>query len=193
MRCILCEEISFNIICKKCQNDFLESSFYKRELANGFYIYSFYNFEEIKELINTKYLFFGDKVFTILAKKALYKFAQNFTYNNTVYAIPIDDHTRHQFSQTAILAKSLKSKYIKPVYNTLTATNVVKYAGKDLNFRQNNKRNFKYTGKQKIQVILIDDIVTSGTTILEARKVLEQNNCEVLFALSLCDVGVISN
>jgi competence protein ComFC len=36
-------------------------------------------------------------------------------------------------------------------------------------------------------VILIDDIVTTGTTILEAKKCLEENNCEVLFALTLTD------
>jgi len=190
MRCVICTKLSFATICKKCQSNFLQSNFYKRELEKDFFIYSFYNFEEIKELLNTKYLFFGDNIFNILAHHSFKKFAYNFTYNNTLYAIPIDDHTRHHFSQTAILTKHLKSKFITPIYNTLKAKNIVKYAGKDLKFRQENKRDFVYKGKQNIQVILVDDIVTSGTTILEAKKILEQNNCEVLFALTLSDVSV---
>ncbi len=190
MRCISCQSFSFKIICKDCQETLLIPSFYKRELTKDFFVYSFYKFEEVKELINTKYEFYGDKVFTVLSSLSLEKFAQNFTFANKVVAIGIDDHTRHEFSHTAILAKSLKSKYINPQYNLLKAQNKVKYAGKDLDFRKKNKRNFIYNGKQNIQVILVDDLITTGSTILEAKEVLEKNNCEVLFALSISDANI---
>ncbi len=190
MRCITCQALSITIICKACQENFLTSSFYKRELKKDFFVYSFYKFDEVKELLNTKYEFYGDKVFNILASLSLKKFANNFEFENQVYAIPIDDHTRHQFSQTAILTKYLKSKNIKPIYNKLKATNIVKYAGKDLKFREKNKRFFRYNGKKDIQVILVDDLVTTGTTILEAKEVLESNGCEVLFALTISDVSI---
>ena len=121
---------------------------------------------------------------------AFKKFAVNFEFEEQIIAIPIDDHTRHQFSQSAILAKHLKSKYINPKYATLKATNIVKYAGKDLEFRQKHKRNFKYTGDKNLKVILVDDLITTGITILEAKNVLEKNNCEVLFALTLSDAKV---
>ena len=190
MRCLTCQSLSFYIICKNCQEKLLSPSFYKRELTKDFFVYSFYKFDEVKDLINTKYEFYGDKVYSVLSKLSLGKFAQNFIFANEVIAIGIDDHTRHEFSHTAILAKSLQSKYIVPQFNLLKAQNKVKYAGKDLEFRKNNKRDFFYHGKQNIQVILVDDLITTGSTILEAKKILEKNNCEVLFALSISDANI---
>jgi len=190
MRCISCQSLSFRIICKKCQKSFLTPSFSKREIEKDFFVYSFYKFDDVKEFINSKYEFYGDRVFSILAKLSFEKFAQNFDYGELVYAIPIDDHTRHEFSHTAILARYLKSKYITCEFNVLKAQNIVKYAGKDLVFRQNNKRGFVYKGKKKIQVILIDDVVTTGRTMLEAKETLENNNCEVLFGLSISNANI---
>ena len=189
MRCISCQLISWSIICTECQNKLLSPSFYKREVEKNFFVYSFYKFDEVQDFINTKYEFYGDKVFDILASLSLQKFAQNFSYENSVIAIPIDDHVRHDFSHTAILAKHLKSKYIYPQYDLLKAQNKVKYAGKDLEFRKNNKRNFLYKGTQNNQVILVDDIITTGSTILEAKEIIEKNNCEVLFGLSISDAN----
>ncbi len=190
MRCITCQKLSISIICNNCQEHLLKSTFQTRELVKDFFVYSFYPYDEIKELLNTKYEFYGDRIFNIVGELSFKKFAINFDFNHIVYAIPIDDHTRHEFSQTAILANKLKSKYIKPIFNTLKATSIVKYAGKDLEFRTKNKRKFKYTGKKQIQVILIDDLVTTGTTILEAKEILEKNDCEVLFALTISDARV---
>jgi len=189
MRCISCQSLSWKLVCKNCQKNLLTSSFYKRELAEDFFVYTFYKFDEVKELLNTKYEFFGDKIYAILGSLSFKKFAQNFSYPDKVYAVAIDDHTRHQFSHTAILSKHLKSEIIHTSYNNLIAKNKVKYAGKNLEFRKNNKRDFYYKGKQNIQVILVDDLVTTGTTLLEAKEVLEKNNCEVLFALCISDAN----
>lgn len=186
MRCLSCEKLSFHLICKKCQSTLLVPNFFKKELEKDFFVYSFYTYEEIEPYILSKYYFHGDRVFNILAKLSFAKFASNFSYPTFVYAIPIDDHTRHDFSHTAILAKHLKSPKIQSYYNVLKASNIVKYAGKDLEFRQKNPRKFIYTGKKNIDVILIDDLITTGTTILEAKKVLKKQNVNVLFALTLC-------
>lgn len=187
MRCITCENISLSIICKNCQNNFLNISLQKRELEKDFFVYSFYKYEEIKEFLNTKYEFYGDRVYNILAKHSFEKFASNFTFEEKVVAISVDDDTSHQFSQSAILVNNLKSKIIIPKYSTLKATNKVKYAGKSLEFRKTNKRKFIYNGKSDLKVILVDDIVTTGLTLLEAKEILEKNGCEVLFALTLSD------
>jgi competence protein ComFC len=190
MRCITCENLSLKAICKTCQTNLLKPSFYKRELEDGFFVFSFYRYEDIKELLNAKYQFYGDRIYNILAKLSFKKFAKNFEFDSQLTAIPIDDHTRHEFSQSAILTFHLKSKYLKPKYAKLKATNIIKYAGKSLEFRQKNKRDFRYTGKQNLKVVIVDDLITTGLTILEAKETLEKNNCEVLFALTLSDARI---
>ena len=187
MRCLSCQGLSHKIICGSCRDRYLEPSFFKRELQKDFFVYSFYRYEEISDLLNSKYQFYGDRVFNILAKLSFKKFASNFKFDEMVQAVAIDDHTRHQFSHTAILAKHLDSKMIKSVYNSLKACNIVKYAGQDLEFRKKNKRKFRYMGEKNIKTILVDDIVTSGSTILEAKECLEKKGCEILFALTLSD------
>lgn len=187
MLCITCKNLSFEIICKDCQNNLLVPSFHKREIEDGFFNYSFYTLSELEDLISSKYYFHGDKVLNILAKLSFEKFANNFEFPIKVLAIPIDDHTRHEFSHTAILAHHLKSKNITPKYNCLKATNLIKYAGKSLEFREKNPRNFKLTNLFNQTTILCDDIITTGATIKEAKKVLEKQNNQVLFSLTLAD------
>ena len=186
MLCITCNSISLQIICKTCQTTLLEPNFYKKELEKDFFVYSFYDYKDLEDLIQSKYYFYGDRVFNILAKLSFKKFSLNFEFENPIFALAIDDHTRHDFSQTAILTKHLKNAYIKPLYNTLKAKNIVKYAGKNLEFRQKNPRKFIYSGVKNCDVILIDDVLTTGTTILEAKKALKKEGVNVLFALTLC-------
>jgi competence protein ComFC len=73
------------------------------------------------------------------------------------------------------------------LYKSLRAQNDQTYSGQKLAFRQSHKRNFISTCQTGMNVVLIDDIVTTGTTLEEAQKVLEKNNVHVLFALVLAD------
>ena len=190
MRCVTCEKLSFHLICKNCQKNYFTPVFNKRELVKDFFVYSFYEYDAIKELLNAKYEFYGDRIYTILASLSFSKFAFNFEFDELIDAVAIDDHTRHDFSHTAILAKHLKSQYITPKTNLLKANNQVKYAGKNLLFRQQNPRNFLYRGEKNRNIILVDDLITTGTTILEAKKCLEKDGCKVLFALTLSDARI---
>ena len=121
MKCTSCDKLSLQIICKTCQTTLLAPNFYKKELEKDFFVYSFYDYKDLEDLIQSKYHFYGDRVFNILAKLSFKKFADNFEFTHPIFALPIDDHTRHDFSQTAILAKHLKSSFIKPIFNTLKA------------------------------------------------------------------------
>jgi len=186
MKCILCENWSFLIICNNCQHNFLHASLYKREIQKDFFIYSFYNYEEIQDLLAAKYNFCGDRVLNILAANSFALFAKNFSFVCPTFSLAIDDHTRHEFSHTAILNKHLKSTYIQPCFNVLRAKNIVKYAGKNLKYRKTHKRDFELKKMKNEKLILVDDILTSGTTLKEAYKVCSKDN-EVLFALCLAD------
>ena len=67
------------------------------------------------------------------------------------------------------------------------ANNKVSYSAQSLDYRLANPRDFVYKGKQGMDAILVDDIVTTGTTLSEARAVLQKSGIDVLFALTLAD------
>jgi len=180
MICLLCNNFSFSIICKNCQATLLKPTIKKRDD-----IISFYSYEEIENLLKYKYHPFGSKIFKILAKNSFREFSK--VYKENIYSISIDDNTKKGYSHTAILNNSLKSKYITPLYKKLLAQNNITYAGKDLKFRLNNPRKFKYTGTKNINVILVDDVVTTGSTLNEAKKILKKYNVTVAFCLVLVD------
>jgi competence protein ComFC len=185
LTCFSCGELSFPIICEKCAKNLLTPSLIKRELGE-LQIFSFYKYSEIEKFLLTKHNMVGAKIFEILARESFGAFAKNFEYDEKLTVLPIDDHTDNGYSHTAILANALKSDILKPKYGSLHAKNKIKYAGQTLEFRQNNPRGFEYSGK-KISVVLVDDIITTGTTLLEAKDAVERAGGEVLFALTLAD------
>lgn len=189
MICTICEKLSINIICSCCQSSFLMPNIKKRHITKEVLLYSFYDYEEISELILTKYNLIGSRIYKILADNSFKKFSQSFNYPHKVYGVAIDDKIKKGYSHTSILAHSLKNKNIFVLHNSLMAQNDIKYANKSLEFRLQNPRNFKWEGKANIDVILIDDVVVSGATLKEAIGVLETAKINVLFAMCLSDKG----
>lgn len=187
MRCLVCRKWSFRIICKTCQEEFLILK-PKIRLVGDIKVYSFYSYEDIAFLLNTKYYAIGSRVFNILAKKASVYFSQNLSDSlSEVYGVGIDDNPKKGYSHTGILLKNFSSS-IKPIYGELNARNKIQYAGKSLAFRQNNPKNFSFKVKNR-NLVIFDDIITTGTSILEAKNVIEKNNNRVLFALVLSDAS----
>ena len=99
----------------------------------------------------------------------------------------MDEYVGSGYSHTALLARELGTKYTKIRHGKLLAKNRVSYSGKDLQFRLSHPREFRYTGKKDIDVILVDDTITTGITLQEAQSVLLQHGVNVLFALTLAD------
>ena len=186
-KCIVCTGFSFSLICRDCQTILLKSTLSTRILSTNLKVYSFYKYSEISKLLHTKHTYHGSEIYKVLALNSFAKFSQNFTHEKKVYSIAVDDKTTSNYSHTAILSHTLKSKTIKPLYNVLKANNNISYSKKSLDFRLKNPRDFNYKYKPNIDVILVDDIITTGTTILEAQKVLNRYNVNVLFALTLAD------
>ncbi|MRJ02817.1 MAG: ComF family protein [Epsilonproteobacteria bacterium] len=188
MRCLVCEGFSWQIICRRCQKEFLTPTLLKRELEEGFWVYSFYSYGEIAPLLHTKHSFIGAEVYRIMASRSFRLFGREFSLES--YAIPIDDRIgREGYSHTAILAHALGQEGgIKPLYNRLIPRNRVHYSGKSREYRLSHPRNFIYRGP-KGSIILVDDIVTTGTTLREASKVCREGGGEPLFALTLADAA----
>lgn len=182
MRCILCSRWSFAHICTGCQERFLKPDIKKFRLFKDFEVVSFYGYSEIEELLKTKHTYVGAYIYKILAANSFKIFAKNFTQK--AFVVPVDDKISGGYSHTAILAKSLKSGYLKPLYNVLPAKNRINYSGKPLDFRLKNPRDFQYRGRAG-DIVLVDDIITTGTTLKEAYSVLKKAGANPLFALTL--------
>jgi len=187
MRCIVCHRYSFPIVCRKCQQTLLSPTLSTRRLTNGFKVYSFYRYKEIDILLKTKHSHIGAAVYTILAENALGWFKREFAFESLVGVVPVDDTTKSGYSHTAILAKALRTETLKPMFGALRAKNDVNYSAKTLKYRQQHPRGFEYAKRGVKDLILVDDIITTGTTLNEARKVVEGSGATPLFALTLAD------
>ena len=108
--------------------------------------------------------------------------------NRPILVVGVDENVKSGYSHVALLTHELKHKNVKVLYAKLMARNKINYSGKTLQFRLENPRDFEYKGKKEGEVILVDDIVTTGTTLIEAKQVLEQSGLKVLFALTLAGV-----
>jgi competence protein ComFC len=191
VKCLLCQNYSLTQhICQGCQEKFLKPSLYKRKLSNGTTVISFYKYKEIKELLFTKHTDIGFHIYRLLAKCSFAPFCQTFTWQKRVASIAIDDLPKYGYAHTAILNKALTSSSIKPYTNKLRAQNPISYSGKSKAFREANPRDFSLKSFQEDEVIIVDDIITTGTTLREASDILTQNSKEVLFCLTLADAGL---
>lgn len=185
MRCQLCLNLSWQPLCKNCLNTILTPNPSKRVLEDGLVVYSVYSYKDIKNLLHTKHTYYGAKVFSQITKHALLPLIKTFTCKD-IYSIPIDDHIRSGYSHSAVIARELR-KHLKPLYKSLRAKNHIRYSGKKLHVRQKEKRDFTLTCKENIDVVLIDDIVTTGATLKEANATCKEKNVRVAFAITLAD------
>ena len=187
MRCMVCESFSLKHICKPCQNKFLSPSFYQRKILGKIPVYSFYKYKDIESLLLSKHTDLGHYIYTILAQNSFASFARNFEYENNLVSLSVDDHSRHGYSHTALLNKALKSRWINPLYARLRADNAVSYSGKDYQFRLLNPRKFQVGDFKEEDVILVDDIITTGLTLTQAVEALRVKGKHVAFCLTLAD------
>ena len=191
MFCLMCEEFSLTHICKDCQKIYLTPKLYKRKLPNNIDVYSFYAYEEIKHFLHTKHTHLGYYIYHIMAKNSFALFAKEFSFATQVYSIGIDEHLREEYSHTAILNSYLHSQHITPLYQKLLAKNRVSYSKKSKNYRETNLRDFQLNTlpSDATEFILVDDIITTGSTLTQAINTLHSVNKEVLFCLTLADVS----
>ncbi len=187
MRCLLCEKLSFYHICRNCQFRLLQPGLFSRKILSNIPVYSFYKYHDIEALLLSKHTHLGYYIYKILAENSFKPFAQNFKFDNRLASIAVDDHIRYGYSHTAILNQALKSKSIIPYFDRLKAKNTLSYSGKSYQERLLSPRHFRVKNFREDQVILVDDIITTGLTLTQAVQALQKNNKEVLFCLCLTE------
>jgi competence protein ComFC len=186
---MVCESLSLKHICKTCQNEFLSPSFFKRKILAKIPVYSFYKYQDIESLLLTKHTDLGYYIYSILAKNSFLPFAKNFEYSSNIVSLSIDDHVDNGYSHTAVLNKALQSRWIRPQYAKIRAKNKLSYSGKDYQFRLLNPRDFQVAQFKDEDVIVVDDIITTGLTLTQAVQALQKEGKNVLFCLTLADAG----
>jgi competence protein ComFC len=134
----------------------------------------------------------GYRIYKAFANMTVKPFMHEFIngVEKPIYIIGIDETIKQGYSNVAILTHAMKTPLSIPLHHSLIAQNRVNYAGKSLQFRLDNPRDFKYKGKEGIDAILVDDTITTGVTLQEAYSTLQQHNVNVLFALTLSDAKV---
>lgn len=188
MRCMMCERFSLlSHICPSCQEQILTPSLHKRKILGNVPVYSFYPYSEIEPLLLTKHTDIGYYIYSILAKLSFRAFAREWKYEGKVASLGIDDHAHHGYSHTALLNRALKTSNISPYYGKLRASTRYKYAGKSVEERLCNPRQFSYVPFREEEVILVDDIVTTGLTLTEATETLQMYGKRVILCLTLSD------
>jgi len=116
-------------------------------------------------------------------------FIEHFTAEDPrkIFIVGVDEKIKNGYSHVAVMTNQMKNSYSLIQHASLLSQNSVNYAGKTLQYRLNNPRNFIYSGYKNIDVILVDDIITTGLTLQEAQRRLKKDNVTVDFALVLAD------
>jgi len=189
MRCFSCSKLSFNIICKKCKEQLFVPTMGTRKVGT-LDVISFFKYSTLESLLLTKHKPEGYRIYKALAKMTMKPFMEEFIESDDrdVYIVGIDEHVKSGYAHVALLTHAMKMKHAIPQHSSLMARNRVNYSGKTLQYRLEHPRDFVYMGKNDIDVILVDDIITTGITLQEAQKVLTAHGVNVLFALTLADV-----
>ena len=184
---MVCGRFSLSHICRGCRESLLTPRLHKRKILGNLPVYSFFPYGEIEPLLLTKHTDIGYYVYKTLAERAFAPFAKEWKYDYGVASVGIDDTIRSGYSHTALLNRALSSPRITPRYGKLHATNPHKYAGKSVEERLMNPRKFRYVPFEEEEVILVDDVVTTGTTLSEAAEMLHQHGKKVILCLTLSD------
>ena len=189
MRCFSCSKLNFKIICKTCEEQLFVPTIKTRKVGT-LDVISFFRYSTLESLLHSKHKPEGHRIYKALAKMTMKPFIEEFVENvdSDVYIVGIDEIIKNGYAHVAVLTRAMNVKHSIPQHASLMAQNRVNYSGKSLQFRLENPRDFIYKGKSDVDVILVDDIITTGITLQEAQKVLMENGVNVLFALTLADV-----
>lgn len=188
MRCYGCHRWSWELFCEDCRRNLLAPTIKKRRVGS-LDVYSFFGYSAIEPLLLRKHTSEGYRIYKNLSQNILRPFIHHYTQNlqSDIHLIGIDERVKNGYSHVAVMMHQLKMAQVKMEHSTLLAQNSHSYAGKSLQYRLENPRNFHYRGKKGIEVVLVDDIVTTGLTLQEAYNVLLTHDVIVDFALVLAD------
>jgi len=152
-------------------------------------VVSLFGYSTVEEYLLTKHTPLGHRIYKYLGRHFIAPFVGNYldSIQAPVSIIGIDERIRGGYSHISTVTHQIKHPNAHIKYAKLIASSTVKYAGKTLEYRLAHPRDFIYSGPTDMDVILIDDIITTGVTLQEAQMVLASEGVGVLFGVTIAD------
>jgi len=197
--CLICKkENIFGKICDKCEKSYT---------LDGVWVAGFLRDQLTQKLIKSLKYYFARDIAEVLGRfmnffmrdlinksrflevQSLPKIFLNF---NKTLIIPVPLHPKRKrwrgFNQSELLAKNIANYLNLEMSNKLIRVKYKKAQAKitaKQERMQNIKDCFKWTGKDlgKQNIIIVDDIVTTGSTLNEMSRILKQNNAGEVWGL----------
>jgi len=187
VRCLSCRRWSLLPVCSLCEKEFFAPEFHERKVGS-LEVLSLFGYRSIEPYLLSKHTALGYRIFRYFGRRHIAPFLKRIAAEIPgLTLIPLDDLPRRGgYSHTALLTRYAPAG-LRVLTGALRAGNAVSYAGKSLEYRLAHPREFRYRGPGGIEAVLVDDVVTTGTTLSEAAEVLRAHEVEVLFALTLAD------
>lgn len=185
---------SFCIVCNKLSSGGYTHPTCKTKFTPDRLLSAFpYQYQVIADMIITGKYFFVSETFALLGLLAAEQIKSSYgtaTFNDFVIC-PLPLHASRKrwrgFNQAEILASAFEHCLNLPAIDLLTRKKNTK-TQKDLNATQ-RKLNMAnaFVPKQEIpeKVILIDDVCTTGQTLIEATKVLKQYGAQTVICITV--------
>ena len=196
-KCINCQKEN-EIICTDCQKEIkiLQQEECLKDILS---MYPYRNDIIHKAIWRLKYknkinigIFFGQKIFQLIEKNLSQK-------KIILLPIPLHQKNKRMYNQTSIISKGLKEKLDKNNIENYTIEDLIIRSKeterqamiKDRKTRIQNMQNvFIFNPKYKelnknTQIIIIDDITTTGQTLYDARRSLREANFTNILLVSV--------
>lgn len=200
--CLICSKLSKEIWCKDCKKGLYEKAIFKVENIekDGYFfekqIYIFQYKDKIRNLIldykfnDKSYLY---KIFAeiIIKNKKICGILEKY---DIIIPVPIHKKRKRQrgYNQSELIAREIanriqnieyKNDVIQKIKHTLPQSSLSKEQRK-----QNVKNVYKVIKKEKIEnknVILFDDIYTTGNTVNEVAKIAKENGAKEILVFTI--------
>ena len=190
-KCIICGVEGFLGICSKCKSEIKRVHQQEEIMAYGYYG------GVLKKLIlNLKYhkSFIAGKVLADLLCQIIIE--KKLSIDCICY-VPIskDSLKKRGFNQCSVLAKNISSILDIPVIDCLVKvkeTKEQKLLGKEERMK-NILDAFEIKNKEKLfkkNILLIDDVYTTGATINECKKNIEKCNINKIYLLTISKINI---
>ncbi len=188
--CVLCKKQSHHSqICPNCKKKtalkavFVVANYDNRILQNLLHNLKYNFVEEIGDYL-------GNLIIKYLEVNRIFKFFQINSANTIICPVPLHKkrYLARGFNQSELLAKKLNI-YYKILQKDLLIRKINTISQVNLNRqeRQSNLKNaFIFNNQESAKnkkILLIDDVLTTGSTLIEAAQVLEQKGFNEIYGL----------